>query len=693
MINILKMNNINILHKSVCFALAGTLISCAELPAEGIISPAPVSIELSCGGAFDTTIPMALSTDGPKVDCTTIIGTLPQFDFSVDMGTGKSNEVSLRIVESSIDLPDEESYRLSIKRRKVEIEAISEAGLFYGAQSLRQLAEYYGSKIPAMTVLDTPRFAYRGMMLDASRHFLSVEFILRQLDAMARYKLNRFHWHLTDGAGWRIEIEKYPELTAKAAWRPQAGWKEWQANGRPYCLQDDPGAYGGYYTAEQIKQVVEYAGKLHIEVIPEIEMPGHSEEVLAVYPELSCTGQPYTASEFCIGNEKTFTFIEDVLTEVIRLFPSQYIHIGGDEASRAHWEKCPRCQARIKQEGLSGTAQLQGYMIERIAMFLDSHGRRMVGWDEILEGGVPEGATVMAWRGADSGIKAAYAGHDVVMVPVNYCYFDYYQDAPPSQPEAMAPYLPLSKAYSFDPAPDSLDTDIKRHILGTQCNLWAEYMTTQQQVEYMIYPRMLALAEVAWSMPDKKDYEKFRKRTLKEVAYLQAKGYNTFDLANEIGPRPESKIACDHLATGKKVEYQTGYAQKYRAAGDATLTDGLRGDWAYTDGRWQGFIDTDMRVVIDLDSVKTVRSVKANFMQCSGAWVWMPAEVAVEASADGNNFIELGSQQTRIPVGYDLTEFETLGWEGEATARYIRFTARSNGNAGGWMFTDEIMVE
>lgn len=300
-----------------------------------------------------------------------------------------------------------ESYRLDVVRDSMTITAPDAAGLFYGLQSLAQLAEHTGQRIPAVTIEDAPRFAYRGFMLDVSRHFRDKEFVKRQLDLLARYKLNRFHWHLTDGAGWRIEIKKYPELTDFAAWRPYSCYTEWYYGDRRYCHRDDPAAEGGYYMQEEIREVVEYARALHITVIPEIEMPGHSEEVLATYPQLACSGKPYVNKDLCIGNEETFEFLKNVLSEVIELFPSEYIHIGGDEADKASWATCPRCRTRMRQEGLEDVDGLQSYLVHRVEVFLNGKGRRLLGWDEILQGGLAPDATVMSWRGSEGGIAAA----------------------------------------------------------------------------------------------------------------------------------------------------------------------------------------------------------------------------------------------------------------------------------------------
>ena len=586
-----------------------------------------------------------------------------------------------------------ESYRLDVARGKITVTAPDAAGLFYGLQSLGQLAERCGRRIPAVVIEDAPRFGYRGFMLDVSRHFRDKEFVKRQLDLLARYKFNRFHWHLTDGAGWRIEIKKYPVLTDIAAWRPYPDWEGWNFGGKRYCRRDDPAADGGYYTQDEIREVVEYARALHIEVIPEIEMPGHSEEVLAVFPELSCSGKPYVNSDFCIGNEQTFEFLENVLSEVIGLFPSEYIHIGGDEASKQGWRTCPKCAARMRKEGLKDVDELQSYMIRRIETFLNAKGRRLLGWDEILEGGLAPDATVMSWRGTEGGIAAAAAGHHAVMTPSNYCYLDFCQDDPTTEPVAAAAFLTLEQAYSYDPAPDSLGAGVVPMILGVQGNLWCEHVPTAEHAEHMMWPRLLAVAEVGWSAPERKDYDDFYARALDAVAWLQERGYHPFDQKNAVGPRPESLEPLRCLSTGKTVIYHTPYSPKYAAAGDGSLTDGLRGGWNYGDRRWLGWLDTDVDLVVDLGERQPVRRIAADFIQGFYADIWMPRAVEFSVSDDNEHFTPLATVGNDIPVEFKQDCYREFGWTGQTEARYVRLKARHNGRPGGWIFTDEIIVE
>ena len=602
----------------------------------------------------------------------------------------------LLITPKTPQLPSPESYTLSVTPQRIEIRATSGAGLFYGMQTLLQLMQPASTgsySVPSVEIEDTPRFAYRGLMLDVSRHFSTKEFIKKQIDALAYYKINRLHLHLTDAAGWRLEIKKYPLLTDFAAWRTDPTWKKWWNGGRKYLRYDEPGASGGYYTQDDIREILEYARQHYITVIPEIEMPSHSEEVLAAYPQLSCSGEPYKNSDFCIGNEETFTFLENVLTEVMELFPSEYIHVGGDEAGKSAWKTCPKCQKRMKDEHLANVDELQSYLIHRIEKFLNNHGRRLLGWDEILQGGIAPNATVMSWRGEEGGIAAVTSGHHAIMTPGAYCYLDSYQDAPYSQPEAIGGYLPLKKVYAYDPVPASLTAEQAKLVYGVQGNLWVEYIPTPEHVEYMIYPRMLALAEVAWSAPERKSWPDFHTRALSAVADLQKKGYHPFDLSKEIGSRPESLQPVSHLALGKKVIYNSPYSPHYPAQGNTALTDGIRGDWTYGDGSWQGFIsDNRLDVTIDMEKETPIHSITAAFMQVVGAEVFLPETVIISISDDGINFTELQKQHFEVSKETPI-RFTDISWQGEAKGRYVRYQAQAGSEFGGWIFTDEIIVK
>ena len=690
--------NIRNSYAKVCLFLwvLGMCLTAHSLKAQSVI-PVPLKMEQGTG-CFLLSENTKLYINLQGLEAQLLENCLQALPVHLKKGKKKDtqNILSLLITEKNHQLPSPESYTLSVTPQQILIRATSGAGLFYGVQTLLQLAQPSGAgsySIASVEIEDTPRFAYRGLMLDVSRHFSTKEFIKKQIDALAYYKINRLHLHLTDAAGWRLEIKKYPLLTEFAAWRTDPTWKQWWNGGRKYVRFDVPGAYGGYYTQDDIREILEYARQHYITVIPEIEMPSHSEEVLAAYPQLSCSGEPYKNSDFCVGNEETFTFLENVLTEVMELFPSEYIHIGGDEAGKSAWKTCPKCQKRMKDEHLANVDELQSYLIYRIEKFLNNHGRHLLGWDEILQGGIAPNATVMSWRGEEGGIAAVTSGHRAIMTPGAYCYLDSYQDAPYSQPEAIGGYLPLKKVYSYNPVPASLTAEQAKLVYGVQGNLWVEYIPTPEHVEYMIYPRILALAETAWSAPERKSWPDFHTRALSAVADLQAKGYHPFDLKKEIGSRPESLQSVSHLALGKKVIYNSPYSSHYPAQGNTALTDGIRGDWTYGDGSWQGFIsDNRLDVTIDMEKETSIHSVTAAFMQVVGAEVFLPETVVISISDDGTHFTELRKQHFEVSKETPI-RFTDISWQGEAKGRYVRYQAQAGSEFGGWIFTDEIIVK
>lgn len=440
-------------------------------------------------------------------------------------------DITFRSFVSEKYLP-EGYYHMVVNEEGVDIFSTSASGLFYGTQSLMQLIvqEKKDWQVPYLTLTDFPRFSWRGLHLDVSRHFFPVDFIKRYIDLMARYKFNTFHWHLTEDQGWRIEIKKYPKLQEVAAFRKETLIGHYST--QPH--QFDGQRYGGFYTQEEIKDVVAYAAERFVTIVPEIEMPGHALAALSAYPHLGCTGGPYEAATlwgvfddvYCAGKENTFTFLEDVLAEVIELFPGQYIHVGGDECPKTRWKECAQCQKRIKDEGLSDEHELQSYFIQRIEKYLNAKGKKLIGWDEILEGGLAPNATVMSWRGEDGGIAAAKARHNVVMTPGFALYFDHYQGDPEKEPLAIGGNTPLKKVYSYEPIPESLDQDEQRFILGAQGNVWTEYMKTPEHVEYMTYPRALALAEVVWSPKEARDWNSFVNRLSHQFALLERQNVN-----------------------------------------------------------------------------------------------------------------------------------------------------------------------
>lgn len=494
------------------------------------IIPAPVSlVKMNGSFTFSEKSKIILSTlnDETKLaaDYLALLIKNPT-GLSIPVEQGRK-EISFSVF-MSIDpsIVNNEGYVLNISPEKIIIKAKSAVGLFYAVQTLRQLlpVEVESEKkveglilsVPACMIKDEPRFVYRGMHLDVGRHMFPVAYIKRYIDMISLHKLNTFHWHLTEDQGWRIEIKKYPKLTEIGGFRKETLIGHGKA--RPQVF--DGKAYGGFYTQEEVKDIVAYAKSKFITIIPEIEMPGHALAALAAYPEFSCTGGPFEVATrwgifpdvYCAGKDATFNFLEDVLSEVIDLFPGKYIHIGGDECPKDRWEKCPACQKRIKEEGLKDEKELQSYFISRIEKFLISKNRKLIGWDEILEGGLAPEATVMSWRGIDGGIEAAKQKHDVIMSPNQYVYFWWYQCEPEGQPLAAGGYLPLEIVYSYDPLPAELNETEQKYILGLQGCLWSEYVDSPELLEYMVYPRMFAIAETGWTPASKKDFEAFLSR-------------------------------------------------------------------------------------------------------------------------------------------------------------------------------------
>lgn len=469
----------------------------------------------------------------------------------VDGIDGVENDIILRIFDKKEDIK-KEGYRLKVNSNNLTIVAVDAAGLFYGVQTLLQMtpATFLTTQnkevvIPGFIINDNPRFQYRGMHLDVGRHFFPVSFIKQYLDMMAMYKFNTFHWHLTEDQGWRIEIKKYPKLTQIGAYRDSTLVGKYSDRPQKW----DGKRYGGFYTQDQIKEVVKYAADRYITIIPEIEMPGHSLAALAAYPELACTPGPFRPAtlwgvfpDIYCPKEKTFEFLENVLAEVMELFPGKYIHIGGDEAPKERWKKSKLCQQIIKKNNLKDEEGLQSYFVERIEKFLNAHGRQLIGWDEILEGGLSPGATVMSWRGIEGGIAATKAGHDAIMTPGNYCYFDHYQAGPEGEPIAIGGMTTLKQVYNYEPVPEELNKKEAKHILGAQGNVWTEYMATPEKVEYMVLPRMAALAEVVWTDPDKKSWKSFQRRINNHFKRYQALKWNycpgtyniTYSITNDI---------------------------------------------------------------------------------------------------------------------------------------------------------------
>lgn len=546
--------NMNLLLKALGMVLLVVPLLGADVAKRYPIIPKPVSLVAS-DGTFTITPATRILVNSPETrELALFIADFLSVPLNAALPVGgkqgdrdfnpvPSQGAITIIVDKALAL-EAEGYTLSITPDALTIQAKTTEGAFWAFMTLRQLMPAEAQRpmplagasisIPCALIKDVPRFAYRGLHLDVARHFFPVDFIKKYLDLMAFYKLNTFHWHLTDDQGWRIEIKKYPKLHEVAAYRKQTlkghlDITPWQFDGQ---------SYGGYYTQEQIKDIVAYARQRHITIIPEIELPGHCIAALAAYPQLSCSGGPYETKTawgywsdiYCAGNEETFIFLQDVLTEVLELFPSKYIHIGGDEALKKQWQKCSKCQKRIKDEHLKDEHELQSYVIARIEKFLNDKGRTIIGWDEILDGGLAPNATVMSWRGTQGGIKAAQLQHPVIMTPCDRLYFCAYQSHASTEPLANGWYLPLEKVYSYEPVPAELDEKQACCILGAQACMWTEYIAIPEHVEYMLFPRLTALAEVVWTPAHQKNYDDFILRLQKHERYLRAMSVHYADV-------------------------------------------------------------------------------------------------------------------------------------------------------------------
>lgn len=644
-------------------------------------------------------------------------------------------------------IANKEGYVLTTTPEGISINGQTENGVFYGIQTLRKSipAEAKGATIliPAGEIKDEPRFPYRGMHLDVGRHFFPIEFIKKYIDLLALHNMNTFHWHLTEDQGWRIEIKKYPKLTEIGSQRSRTVIGK---NTQEY----DNTPYGGFYTQEEAKEIVKYAQERYITVIPEVDLPGHMLAALAAYPELGCTGGPYEVCPrwgvfedvLCIGNDKTMQFLEDVMSEIIEIFPSEYVHIGGDEAPRDRWKECPKCQARIKAEGLKAdknhTAEdrLQSYCMTRIEKFLNSKGRRIIGWDEILEGDVAPNATVMSWRGMEGGIEAAQLGHDVIMTPTSFCYFDYYQTADTQdEPLGIGGYVPIEKVYSLEPVPTTLTKEQGKHILGAQANLWTEYIASTEHVEYMILPRMAALAEVQWTQPEKKDFKDFTTRLARLMKFYQRDGFNyakhVFDLKADFTPDTDKKAVVVTLSTiddapiyytldgtepttaslkytepiaitetadfqavvirpegkskvvSKKISFNKATycpieltfqpSEKYKFGGAVTLVDGMKGNDSYATGAWLGFVGGDVEAIIDLGQETEIKRVATSAVVDMSAWIMGSTGLVVSVSDDNKEFREVASKD--IPAETNIDKKGVENYEitfDPVKARYVK---------------------
>ena len=628
---------------------------------------------------------------------------------------GLSNDMQKEntiVLKAGLESENTEGYTIDVNSDNITINGATEAAVFYGIQTVRKatpIEKVRSVNYSSASISDEPRFGYRGVSLDVARHFQPVEFVKKYIDLLALHNVNRFHWHLTDDQGWRIEIDSFPRLTEIGSMRSETVIER---NSGEY----DGAPHGGYYTKDELKEVVEYAKDRYITIIPEVDLPGHMLAALTAYPELGCTGGPYHVigewgvfdDILCAGKEESFDFLEAVFTEVMEIFPSELIHIGGDEAPKTRWEECSDCQARIKELGLSDkdghSAEhfLQSYVTARVEEFLNEHGRKIIGWDEILEGELAPNATVMSWRGMEGGIQAAKMGHDVIMTPTTYSYFDYYQAQNiDEEPFGIGGYLPLEQVYSFEPAPDILSEEEKGHILGPQANLWTEYIKEPEHVEYMILPRLAAMSEVQWMDANKKDYEEFLERLPRLISHYNKLDYtyatHVFDVTGEFIPNfdtnalevefttiddadiyytldgsdpSESSIKYEGVftindnteikaaairdgvkskilkevinvnkATYKPIELLTTPARNYEFTGAGLLVDGIKGKSTnYRTGRWIGFQGEDLVAVIDMLQPIEISSLEINNAVVTGDWIFDTSEISIESSNDGNNY-------------------------------------------------------
>lgn len=667
-------------------------------------------------------------------------------------GTSESKGVTM-VTDTSLE---NEAYRLKIDKEGAILYSNSPKGFIHGVESIRQLLpiavekpapnDGVDWKLHAMTITDSPRFKWRGLMLDVSRHFFDKDYVMKTIDRLALLKMNTLHLHLVDDQGWRIEIKKYPKLTEVGAYRVDQEDLPWNSRRTP--SPDEKGTYGGFYTQEDIKEIVAYATAHGIDVVPEIEMPAHVMSAVAAYPYLACSSKPIAVASggvwpdvdiYCVGKESTFEFLEDVLSEVMDLFPSQYIHIGGDEATKTSWEHCASCIALAKKEGLDNVDELQSYFIKRIERFISSKGRTLIGWDEILEGGLAPGATVMSWRGVQGGLDASAQGHDVVMTPGEFCYFDHYQGDPDNEPLAFGGYTPISKVYQFDPVVEGMTEAQEQHVLGGQANLWSEYIPNPSHSEYMIFPRLTALSEVLWTKKENKDWVDFTKRLDPLLQRFNALGVHyaksIYDLGSNVGMDSLSnkiKVAFTsefpqgtirylvnddgdlskgevfkdslligedakvraalfrdgkrlgkekvvhvkfHEAVGVEVTYKHPYHKNYQGGGAQGLVDVVRGSKNFHDGHWQGWSGTDMDATLNLGEEKEISEVTVGALQSQGAGIFFPAKVEVLLSEDGKKFTSVGSIE--IPKAQDPeTKLKELNINFEPTkAKYIQVKA------------------
>ena len=663
--------------------------------------------------------------------------------------TKKANEENTIHLSSELKVgAKHEAYELKISKERIDLNGDS-TGVFYGFQTLIQLIGTQKSKtlqLPCLAIEDGPRFAWRGMHLDVCRHFFDVSFVKRYIDFLAMYKLNTFHWHLTEDQGWRIEIKKYPLLTKVGAFRKGS------MIGAYAEAKVDTLTYGGFYSQEEIKEVVKYAQEKHITIVPEIEMPGHSQAAISAYPWLSCNGQnPGVAKDwgvfedvFC-AKDSTIQFLKDVLDEVISLFPGKYIHIGGDECPKTRWKQCLNCQAIIKKENLKDEQELQSYFIKKVEAYLNSKSKQIIGWDEILEGGLAPNAAVMSWRGEEGGMAAAKSKHKAVMSPGSHCYFDHYQASPSDEPIAIGGFTPLEKVYAYEPIPKELNKEESTYILGAQANVWTEYILNEKQVEYMTMPRMAALSEVLWTMPENKNETNFLVRLQKHfllldqmhVNYAKALYQISYKIRNDIKPKQlflelianpylgeihytldgadpslhstkytaplelnsNTIIKCAlfqsnqqmgkvltkqfeiNKATNKKIEFKTAPSKYYNKGGSFILVNSETAKLPRVNDQWLAWSGDDIDLTIDLENLQEINKVEIGFLKEAHNWIYLPKEVQVFLSEDGKDFTEVQKINNQSLIEERFAVFNFKSTK----AKFVRVLAKNKGKINSGM--------
>jgi hexosaminidase len=739
----------NFKHTTILFILLALFVAQTSQAQLSVI-PLPAQTEIN-EGVFSLNAETKLSYDSPLLlkMATEAAQRWQQNGLTIKPEAYQNGSIE-GVILLSLNRPNDkqlglEGYSLTINKNAVVLRANTDAGIRYGLQTIGQLLDVSpNGQLPCVTIVDYPRFAYRGMHLDVVRHFMPLSLVYKLLDQLEKHKMNVFHWHLTDDQGWRIEIKKYPKLTEIGGYRVPMDSLHW--NSMPLIADRTHATYGGFYTQDEIREVVAYAAERNITVVPEIEMPAHVMALLAAYPELACTGDNLGVAPggvwpithiLCAGKEETYHFMEDVLTEVMDIFPSTFIHIGGDEADKTNWMKCQLCQQKMQEHGLKNEHELQSHFIQRIEKFVNAHGRRIIGWDEILEGGLAPNATVMSWRGETGGIEAAKMGHQVIMSPGTHCYLDHYQGDPAIEPLAIGGFTPLSKVYSFEPVPAALTAEQAQYIIGAQGNHWSEYISTPSHLEYMAFPRLAALSEVLWSPKSLRNWDGFAARLPQQMKRYERDGINASRSAYQVrtkaipssnpnaievgletempglkihytmdGSEPNlksplyvDKVVFERTGTLKAATFEDGkkvsanmerdfYLHKafkkelhinnlpnkqYNHGGIATLVDGIKGTTNHNDQKWLGFLGDDLQATLDLGAVTKVQSVSVDALKKDGDWIFAPKHVKFEVSTDGVAYTEIENIETKKEESKKSSGMSIMVYEAQFESRNIRY--------------------